>query len=351
MAHCFGFTNAVAVLGTALGQDHIKLLSRLGAEKMILMLDGDKAGQSKAQSNQVLTDFISQGADMSVLILPENLDPCEYLEKYGTDELKNLLETKSVNALDHIIRVKTQGIDTKTDIIASSKALNEIIAITAHTPPQKSPNDPVAFRIEKVLQTLSVRFDIPLDEIKKRFSELQKSVRAKNPTRADAYDEDSVQADSAVPFIKTLPDSLEREMLELWLAEPATMHQFWETVPLEWCRSPITQTIYMKCSELVEHGKPATIQHLLTAFDAPEMKNFLVKLADSSDEKFRTRTKESLQVAVTEIEDAFERREEQHSQMKHINQIKDSRLSDDEKLNQLLQIQQTLRQKQRAKNE
>lgn len=352
MAHRFGFTNAVAVLGTALGRDHIKLLSRLGAEKMILMLDGDKAGQSKAQSDQVLTDFISQGADMSVLILPENLDPCEYLEKYGADELKSILETKSVNALDHIIRVKAQGIDTKTDIIASSKALNEIIAITAHTPPQQSPNDPVAFRIEKVLQTLSVRFDMPLDEIKKRFSELQQSVRERTANRPDVVEE-SDQTETAsvtdIPFV--LPDPLEREMLELWLAEPATMNQFWETVPLERCRSPITQAIYMKCSELVEHGRPATIQNLLTAFDSPEIKNFLVTLADSSDEKYRMRMMKSLQVAVTEIEAAFDRREERYTQLKHINQIKDNRLSDDEKLNELLQIQQTLRQKQRPKNE
>ena len=43
MAHQFGFTDAVAVLGTALGEGHIRILKRF-ADRIILVLDGDEAG-------------------------------------------------------------------------------------------------------------------------------------------------------------------------------------------------------------------------------------------------------------------------------------------------------------------
>jgi DNA primase len=355
-AHQFGFTDAAAVLGTALGREHIKLLSRMGAEKMILMLDGDKAGQAKAENDNVLTDFISQGADMSVLILPENLDPCEFLETYGAEALESLLQTQAVNALEHLFRIKTRGIDIKTDIIASSKALNSILGIIAHSPAQKTPNDPAAFRIEKTLQTLSVRFGMPLDEIKKRLNTLKaEAEKAEHRTHGVEREKDSfvpnvpVQNafDSNILPLEPLPDFLEREMLELFLAEPTAVYQFWEGVPPERCRSPVTKIIYAKCNELVELGKPATVQNLLTAFDDSAMKNLLLTFADKGEEKFRNKNKETLDAAVREITAAFDRRDSQHSQLQELNRIKDNTLSETEKTNQLLRIQQELQKKQK----
>ncbi len=64
IAHKFGFGDAVAVLGTALGAEHIRILKRY-VDKMILVLDGDEAGRKRA--DQVLELFVAQGVDMSVL--------------------------------------------------------------------------------------------------------------------------------------------------------------------------------------------------------------------------------------------------------------------------------------------
>ncbi len=45
-AHQFGFSNAVAVLGTALGAGHVQLLRRFAERvRVVLVLDGDEAGQ------------------------------------------------------------------------------------------------------------------------------------------------------------------------------------------------------------------------------------------------------------------------------------------------------------------
>src|SRR5690606_26827508 len=47
IARQFGFDNTVAVLGTALGERHIPLLRRF-ADSITLVLDGDEAGQRRA---------------------------------------------------------------------------------------------------------------------------------------------------------------------------------------------------------------------------------------------------------------------------------------------------------------
>ncbi|MGL4593328.1 MAG: DNA primase, partial [Thermoguttaceae bacterium] len=82
IARKYGFCDSVAVLGTALGSEHIRILKRF-VDKMVLVLDGDEAGRKRAA--QVLELFVSQGVDVSILTLPSGLDPCDFLEEHGAD--------------------------------------------------------------------------------------------------------------------------------------------------------------------------------------------------------------------------------------------------------------------------
>ena len=82
VAHQYGFTNAVAVLGTALGETHVRILKRF-ADRIVLVLDGDEAGQKRA--NEVLELFVAQQVDLQILTLPEDLDPCDFLHQRGAE--------------------------------------------------------------------------------------------------------------------------------------------------------------------------------------------------------------------------------------------------------------------------
>ncbi len=92
VAHQYGFTNAVAAMGTAVGESHIRLL-KAHADRIVLVLDGDEAGTRRA--NEVLELFIAQQADLQILILPEDLDPCDYLHKYGAEALQRIVGQQS----------------------------------------------------------------------------------------------------------------------------------------------------------------------------------------------------------------------------------------------------------------
>jgi DNA primase len=362
-AHQFGFGEAVAVLGTALGPAHIRLLTRMGAEKIILMLDGDKAGQMRAENDKVLTDFIAQGADMAVLTLPEGLDPCDFLEQHGAEALNALLQTEAVDALEHVFRAKTRNIDLKNDIIGSSKALDAILEIIGHAPVKgTSPDDPIRFRIEKTVQHLAVRFSMPEEQIRRRLKEKQQKA-------ADRPVMPNEPAEQPVSFVRRwnkeeLPDMLERNMLELWIMDPTAVYAFWEHVFPEQLRSPVTLSIYNQCSELVEqHGKPPTFDHLMTTFDDPQMKNFLIELEASACEKFfpndgendfvlrdklsdRWKEPEFKELKARLIEEIileFDRREAERNHRNELNKLRSTELSDEIKTEQLLKLQQELR--------
>ena len=365
-AHQFGFSEAVAVLGTALGPAHIRLLNRMGAEKIILMLDGDKAGQKRAEDERVLTDFIAQGADMAVLTLPEGLDPCDFLEQFGAEALDALLQAETVDALEHVFRAKARNVDLKNDIIGSSRALDAILEIIGHAPVKgTSPDDPIRFRIEKTLQNLAVRFSMPEDQIRRRLKEKQQ--KAEN--RPVMPDEPASQLETIPQHWskEELPDLLEQNMLELWIMDPTAVYAFWEHVLPEQLRSPVTRSIYNQCSELVEQqSKPPTFDNLMTAFDDPKMKNVLIELEDSGRKKFFPDDNDDLDAElrkelterwkgpefrelkaklVEEIISAFDRRETDRKHRDELNKLRSGELSEEEKTRQLLELQQALRNK------
>ena len=75
-----GVEPVVAVLGTALGTEHVRILNRF-ADRVVLVLDGDAAGQRRA--DEVLELFVQADVDLRILTLPDGIDPADYLADHG----------------------------------------------------------------------------------------------------------------------------------------------------------------------------------------------------------------------------------------------------------------------------
>jgi len=150
IAHQFGFTNTVAVLGTALGEGHLKILIRF-ADRIILVLDGDEAGQKRA--NEVLSLFIAEQADLRIVTLPQEKDPCDFLLKRGADAFGELIEKGAVDALEHAFQTATRGLDLERDVHGSTRALEYLIGVVARAPRHRDDTTRDArLREEKILQ-------------------------------------------------------------------------------------------------------------------------------------------------------------------------------------------------------
>lgn len=102
-----GINNAVALMGTALTNKHLRLLKRL-TSSIILCLDGDNAG--KNATIKYLTALETNGFRCQVTDLPNNLDPDEVLERQGKESLLKLINNP-ISPLEFKIKYYYERID------------------------------------------------------------------------------------------------------------------------------------------------------------------------------------------------------------------------------------------------
>jgi DNA primase len=87
-----GMEQAVAPLGTALTEDQIKLLWRVGSEPVIC-LDGDSAGtRAAALAAERALPLLEPGKTLRFVFLPEGQDPDDMLRDQGPDALKAAID-------------------------------------------------------------------------------------------------------------------------------------------------------------------------------------------------------------------------------------------------------------------
>jgi DNA primase len=86
--HEAGIENVVAPQGTALTEQHARILKRY-AEEVVLMFDADTAGQNAiVRSAEPLWDA---GMVIRVAVLPQGHDPDSFVKAFGAEKLKELI--------------------------------------------------------------------------------------------------------------------------------------------------------------------------------------------------------------------------------------------------------------------
>ena len=83
-----GVKSGVASMGTSLTNEQIRRLERV-AKEVVICYDGDNAGvQATNRAIQLLQE--NSHFDLSIVSIPEKLDPDEYVRKYGAEAFQNL---------------------------------------------------------------------------------------------------------------------------------------------------------------------------------------------------------------------------------------------------------------------
>lgn len=127
-AHQFGVTNAIASLGTAFNAEHTKLLRRY-TTRVLLVYDGDSAGVNAA--DKAMDMLHAAGFDVRLLTLPDNLDPDEFLHKYGKIAWDKLADNQTVDFWQHklnkaLAEHDVNGVSGKVAVVRALKPyLNE----------------------------------------------------------------------------------------------------------------------------------------------------------------------------------------------------------------------------------
>ncbi len=98
MSHQAGYSNTVAVSGTALTLQHVQQMERL-CKKVVLALDADRAGVAAMQ--KAATILLTRGFDVKIARLPEGSDPADMIQSNITAFKQSV--AKSVHIVEFLL--------------------------------------------------------------------------------------------------------------------------------------------------------------------------------------------------------------------------------------------------------
>jgi DNA primase len=331
VAHQYGFDNAVAVLGTALGAEHIKILKHY-TDRIILVLDGDAAGQRR--TNEVLELFVAAQVDLRILTLPEGLDPCDFLHQKGAAAFAELLANSAVDALEHAFATVTQGVDVDRDVHGASRALERLVSIVAKAPRLRADTTGEdRFREEKILQRLAAWFRVDEKEVRRRLTALRRRSQSR-PANVPAATEIGSDTQSVEPTEPINPT--QREFLELLLTHPECLTLVREQIALDYLGTGTCRRIYDTCCRLADAGIDPSFDRLMLEFDDPAVKNLLVDLDETSQSKGR-RSSDPHDL-LRELINTFKRKESEKQRPRQITALREGGLDEGRQINMLDEI-------------
>lgn len=123
--HQMGIDYVVAALGTAFTDRQATLLKRYGKE-VYLCLDGDFAGQkATVRDIEILRNI---GVVPKIVVIPDNMDPDEFIDKFGKDKFDGLLKD-AISAFDFTVMYYKHDldIDRRDDFIEFIRRVSGLI--------------------------------------------------------------------------------------------------------------------------------------------------------------------------------------------------------------------------------
>ncbi len=178
-----GFENAVAPLGTAFNEQSAGFLKRY-TEKVLVVFDSDSAG--KAAALRTLSPLLSEGFDVSFIILPPDTDPDDFINENGPDAFREKIE-KPVPMFEYLMSESMKDVsgDSPREKIRAMEKVLEYLNRIADKAERDVYIRQVADRLnlsesvviekagklkrgirEPAVKTTAPRADLPLDEKK-----------------------------------------------------------------------------------------------------------------------------------------------------------------------------------------
>lgn len=152
--HQCGVKNVVAPLGTALTEHHIKLLSQL-CNEIIMLFDSDSAGINAALKSIETSKLFN--VDIRIAVLPQD-DPFDFILKKGVRELMAVIDTaeKPIDFKIRNVLERNRGKDS-VSLLGELFAIIRSISYSADT--TKSTEAEKSSYLTKLSQTLNIKED------------------------------------------------------------------------------------------------------------------------------------------------------------------------------------------------
>lgn len=176
-----GIHNCVATMGTALTTEHVNMLLGL-TKNIVLCFDGDSAGiKAMKRSAFVLAKYNNMPKSV---VLPDGLDPDEFLNKYSADKLVNYLEVNQKNVYYWLYDLAYKKM-IPSDLVSVEAFKNEVFEFL------RISNEETIHSF--FFKKLSTDIDVPVDKLVESFGKTKKYEEEVIPAKVAAPKETTVE--------------------------------------------------------------------------------------------------------------------------------------------------------------
>jgi DNA primase len=279
-AHQAGLCNFVGTLGTALGDEHVVALRQL-ADRVVLIFDGDEAGQKAADRSLEL--FLGHDLDVRVLTLPENVDPAEFLQRETPDAFRGLID-RAVDPMAFVLdRAEARfDLDSLED---SRRAAEWVLSMLGRLPEVHRAGLDV--KLAMALDHLAQRLRVPVKTLERRLRDLRRAAGRQAETRrrreaqpvagaagpaADDTTPGAAPAPPREPYRLQDLDPLDRELLQIVLNEPSVVGRLISRVAVSSLRNGPLRDILQVAYDLYTEGQLPSFDRITLRLDDPEVR-------------------------------------------------------------------------------
>jgi DNA primase len=259
--HEAGIANVVAPQGTALTEQHARILKRY-AEEAILMFDADEAGQNAiVRSAEPLWQA---GIALRVAVLPEGHDPDSFVKAFGAEKLKEIL-TKSDSFFVYLLERLSRQHDPRTD-----RGKLRIVAQMA----EWLVRVPSPILLASYAQQTAARLGVAEDAVRQVLRRVQSARRRAGATEpvaeADSTEEAAGRTDG-------LPAEL--MVLQLMLADERAVAQVADRVAAEWLTESVAAQLIKRIAKMFANKNWGGVQELLSQTPDDQQSRLISRLA------------------------------------------------------------------------
>lgn len=199
-----GVKSGIASMGTSLTDEQVYMLRRV-TPNIILNYDGDAPGVHAMERATRLFDKAGH-FNLGIVVLPDNLDPDEYVKKYGIDKYQNAIKN-AISTTDFLLNQasKKYNFDNDREKLAY---IDEAINLIAHLP------DPVARDL--YLVKLTKQTDVSKDSLKVSLIRASRKLRRVQQHVGKSPYEQKVQESNVPSQVQAdIPNINNRQLLRL----------------------------------------------------------------------------------------------------------------------------------------
>lgn len=275
----YGITNSVASLGTALTPNQVQLLKN-NSKEIYICYDSDNAGMNA--TNKAIETMRKMNVKPKIIVLPENLDPDDFMRLHGLDEFNKLIEN-SLTSIDFKIQQKKkiynlEKYQDKIDFLKDVAILLREI---------ESPVE-LEIYIDKVSRETNIPSGAIKQEVNKNF--VQKNIVQKDKSKWNKYKDYSKDNIAPVQYmLKPAHLTAEKELLNIILKNK----EIYETIKDIFKPQDFLDQVHRKLAELIyrlyESNEQISLENISNHFDKDEKAKvkelFVLNLQANKDTK------------------------------------------------------------------